>query len=286
MHPVLKFFTATLFIGSLTFARENDTTMLLPIIPRPVYVQVNKDTLVLGNRITIRYTESDLHPEAEYLKEYLQNTYHLNPQIEESRQPAGSGITLSLARTPQQRTEGYTLHVDKNGVLISGDRAGLFYGIQTLIQLLPVEDSHGLTIPSLVIEDYPRFQWRGMHLDVGRHFFSVSFVKKYIDMIAMYKMNIFHWHLTEDQGWRIEIKKYPKLTQIGAYRSGSMIGPFSAQMFDSVRYGGSYTQDEIRDVVAYAARRHVMIVPEIEMPGHCMAALASYPEFSCTGGPF
>jgi hexosaminidase len=138
----------------------------------------------------------------------------------------------------------------------------------------------------MTIEDRPRFAWRGMHLDVCRHFFPVSFVKKYIDYIAMYKMNTFHWHLTDDQGWRIEIKKRPRLTEIGAWRSGSMVGPYSAQRYDSVRYGGFYTQDEIREVVAYAQARHVTIVPEIEMPGHALAALASYPELSCTGGPF
>jgi hexosaminidase len=125
-----------------------------------------------------------------------------------------------------------------------------------------------------------------MHLDVCRHFFPVSFVKKYIDLLAIHKMNYFHWHLTEDQGWRIEIKKYPLLTQTGAWRSGSMIGKYSDQKYDSVRYGGFYTQDEIRDIVKYASERHITVIPEIEMPGHALAALAAYPQFSCKGGPF
>ncbi len=171
--------------------------------------------------------------------------------------------------------------------------AGLFYGVQTIFQLLPPELFGSIShpemkwsIPAVSIFDVPRFRWRGMHLDVCRHFFPKDFIKKYIDDIAMYKMNTFHWHLTDDQGWRIEIKKYPLLTTIGAWRKGSMIGPYSDQKFDSVRYGGFYTQDDIREIVAYAAARHVTVVPEIEMPGHSLAALASYPKLSCTGGPF
>ncbi|MBP6697865.1 MAG: family 20 glycosylhydrolase, partial [Flavobacteriales bacterium] len=143
-----------------------------------------------------------------------------------------------------------------------------------------------MRLPCLRISDHPRFAWRGMHLDVVRHFFPVSFVKEYIDLLARYKMNTFHWHLTDDQGWRIEIKKYPKLTDVGAWRKGSQVGPYSAQTFDTLRYGGFYTQEEIRDVVAYATARHINVVPEIEMPGHALAALAAYPELSCTGGPF
>ncbi len=144
------------------------------------------------------------------------------------------------------------------------------------------------SVPAVEIIDSPRFSWRGMHLDVGRHFFPISFVKRYIDLLAMHKMNRFHWHLTEDQGWRIEIKKYPKLTQIGAWRSESLVGHYTDEprKYDGVRYGGFYTQDEIREVVAYAAKRFITVVPEIEMPGHSVAALAAYPELACTDGPF
>jgi hexosaminidase len=138
-----------------------------------------------------------------------------------------------------------------------------------------------LEIPALTIHDYPKFAWRGMHLDVSRHFFEVDFVKKYIDLLAMYKFNTFHWHLTDDQGWRIEIKKYPKLTEVGAWRSGSMIGHYIDQKLDSIKYGGFYTQDQIKEVVDYAQKRHITIIPEIEMPGHSIAALAAYPEYSC-----
>ena len=182
--------------------------------------------------------------------------------------------------------EGYRLSVTKNSVKIeASEAAGLFYGVQTLYQLLPPEiegekAAAGISwsIPCVKIEDQPRFVWRGVHLDVGRHFFSKDFIKKYIDLLAMYKMNTFHWHLTEDQGWRIEIKKYPKLTEVGAWRRESMD--------DGKPHGGFYTQEDVREIIAYAQERFVTVVPEIEMPGHCQAALASYPELSCSGGPF
>ncbi|MCW5898386.1 MAG: family 20 glycosylhydrolase [Flavobacteriales bacterium] len=183
-------------------------------------------------------------------------------------------------------SEGYRLTIRPNEIeVMAPSSVGLFRGSRTLVQLLEQGRSPG-ALPCLTIIDHPRFPWRGMHLDVCRHFFQAGFVKKYIDLQARYKMNTFHWHLTEDQGWRIEIKKHPKLTEVGAWRSGSQIGPYAAQTFDNERYGGFYTQDEIREVVAHAARRHVTIVPEIEMPGHAMAALASYPHLGCTGGPY
>ena len=163
--------------------------------------------------------------------------------------------------------------------------------MQTLFQLLPAEIYNSETVKNIdwkiaavQIKDKPRFAWRGMHLDVGRHLFPVSFIKKYIDYIAMHKLNVFHWHLTEDQGWRIEIKKYPLLTKISSNRKGSQI-PLSHEI-DSIPYGGFYTQDEIKEVVAYAKTKFVTVVPEIELPGHSIAALAAYPEFSCTGGSF
>ncbi|MGH7465485.1 MAG: family 20 glycosylhydrolase, partial [Longimicrobiales bacterium] len=166
---------------------------------------------------------------------------------------------------------------------------GLFYGVQTLRQLLPVRAAPPHAIPAVTIDDAPRFLYRGMHLDVGRHFFPVSFIKRYIDLLATWKINTFHWHLTEDQGWRIEIKRYPRLTEVGAFRSETVIGHGGRDVplqYDAERYGGFYTQDEIRDVVAHAASRYVTIIPEIELPGHSVAALAAYPELACTEGPF
>lgn len=180
----------------------------------------------------------------------------------------------------------YQLKSNAQGCFITAcSNQGLFYGVQSLLALLQ-EQSGQWHLPAVEITDYPQFAWRGMHLDVSRHFFPVSFIKQYIDLLAQHKMNRFHWHLTDDQGWRIEIKAFPRLTAVGAWRKGSMIGHYSEQRFDSLRYGGFYTQDDIREVVAYAAQRHITVVPEIEMPGHAQAALAAYPQYSCTGGPF
>ena len=198
----------------------------------------------------------------------------------------GQCIYLELASPAAgANPEAYTLVTGKNSVVIRGNSPrAVFYGIQSLMQLLPPEvygsaglaGKKGIRIPKVSIQDEPRFIWRGMHLDVGRHFFPVEFIKKYIDMLAMHKMNVFHWHLTEDQGWRIEIKKYPKLTEIGSVRKNE----------DGTTYGGFYTQEQVKEIVAYAAERFIDVMPEIEMPGHSVAALAAYPEISCTGGPF
>ena len=197
--------------------------------------------------------------------------------------PSGNYIQFALDENCDRGVEGYCLSVTKDKVEVkSGTPRGLFYGMQTLLQLLPaeVESKSKVTainwdIPCVEISDEPRFKWRGMHLDVGRHFLSVDFIKKQLDVMAMYKLNTFHWHLTEDQGWRIEIKKYPKLTEIGSVR-----------MDEGKAYGGYYTQEEIKEVVTYAAERFIDVVPEIELPGHSLAALTGYPHLSCKGGPF
>ena len=192
--------------------------------------------------------------------------------------------------------EAYELQVDPYEIIIRSKNAnGAFYAVQTLLQLLPPKvlekkplPLESLRIPALKIIDAPRFSYRGMHLDVARHFFSVTKVKKYIDLLAFHKMNHFHWHLTEDQGWRIEIKKYPKLSEISAFRDGTLIGHYNdqPQQFDGKRYGGFYTQEEIKEVVQYAKERFITIVPEIELPGHSQAALAAYPELACERGPY
>ena len=189
--------------------------------------------------------------------------------------------------------EGYQLSVNNNSVIIRAiEPAGLFYGMQTINQLLPAEiesnskvENITWQIPGVEITDYPRFKWRGMHLDVGRHFMPIEFIKKYIDAMAMHKLNTFHWHLTEDQGWRLEIKKYPKLTEVGAWRKETLIGhgDDEPKKFDGKRYGGFYTQDEAREIVKYARERFITVVPEIEMPGHASAAIAAYPQLGVTG---
>ena len=178
-------------------------------------------------------------------------------------------------------SEAYELTVSRYRVNFSGSAKGLFYALQTFEQLLNPLNKTELSIPQLFIKDYPRFAYRGMHLDVARHVFPVAFIKKYIDYLAAYKFNTFHWHLTDDQGWRIEIKKYPKLTQVGAYRNGTIIGRYPGTGNDSIRYGGYYTQEQIKEVVRYASQRHITVIPEIEMPGHASAAIAAYPQLSC-----
>ena len=187
--------------------------------------------------------------------------------------------------------EGYTIDITETNVYIkavSGN--GFFYGFQTLLQLLPADiEKQGsgqktYSMPAVSIKDKPRFRYRGMHLDVGRHMFPVEFIKKYLDLMAMYKLNTFHWHLTDDQGWRIEIRKYPKLTQIGSVRKGTQIG--KTEQSDTIPYGGFYTQEQAREIVAYAASKYITIIPEIEMPGHSVAVLSAYPSLACTPGPF
>ena len=201
-------------------------------------------------------------------------------------------LDSSLARLGP---EGYRLDVSSERVLIAGAApAGVFYGVQTLLQLLPPGVFReapvagvSWTVPGVTIEDQPRFRWRGAHLDVCRHFMPKEFVKKYIDLMALHKLNTFHWHLTDDQGWRITIRKYPRLTEVGGWRAGTLVGTHTTDstkwVFDGKRHGGFYTQDDIKEVVAYAAERFISVVPEIEMPGHVQAAIAAYPQLGTTG---
>ena len=208
------------------------------------------------------------------------------------RRGASHSIALRLdKRLSALGPEGYRLQVKLDGVtIVAWQPAGLFYGAQTLRQLFPPEIFRKSTVsgidwaaPCVTIEDKPRFAWRGLMIDVARHFMPKEFVLKTIDLIAMHKMNSLHIHLTEDQGWRIEIKKYPKLTSVGAWRKESMLGALDDNKLDGKPHGGFYTQDDIREIVAYAAERFMNVVPEIEMPGHCQSALAAYPELGNTG---
>ncbi|MDE0759240.1 MAG: beta-N-acetylhexosaminidase [Pseudomonadales bacterium] len=210
-----------------------------------------------------------------------------------SRVDGGAGMRIGYDATLHE--EGYRLEIGTGGVDISAStNAGVHYALQTVKQLLPVEIySRGLVeqdwvLPALLIDDQPRFSWRGLHLDVGRHFMPVEFIKKYIDLLAVHKMNRFHWHLTEDQGWRIEIKRYPRLTTVGSVRAQTVVGhPLfqdeDEKVFDGTAHGGFYTQEQVKGVVDYAAARHVTVVPEIEFPGHAQAAIAAYPELGNTG---
>ena len=274
---ILKYFPMQLLLIAL-FAFAGDINAQFNLIPKPQNIHpVKADFLLSGNTII------DSPPELETLKNYLSNQLKEVSGIilNNKKASAKNRITLQLIN-PAAGTneESYNLSVHSDTLLISASKeVGLFRGIQTLVQLLPVDSkktTNSVGVPGCEISDSPRFGWRGLNLDCGRHFMTKDFIKRYIDILARYKFNVFHWHLTEDQGWRIEIKKYPKLTSIGAWR----------KEIDGTIYGGYYTRDDIREIVAYAQSRFITVVPEIEMPGHCLASLASYPENSCTGGPF
>lgn len=204
-------------------------------------------------------------------------------------------ILFSLTNDAELGDEGYRLTVEKDNVIISANTAkGMFYGVQSMLQLLPPQIMSPSKVEGVIwkmegvkVLDKPRFGYRGMHLDVGRHFMPADFIKKYIDILAMFKLNTFHWHLTEDQGWRIEIKQYPKLTSMGSMRAETVVGHAgNSNKYDGIPHGGFYTQEQVKDIVDYASKRFITIIPEIEMPGHSVAALTGYPQFSCTGGPF
>lgn len=261
------------------------------VIPLPQEVVTNQEApFTLSGNTRVCYPEGNelLKRNAEFLSGYIKDATGEAPAVE-SVQPGEkpqNAIILGLNNTIAQK-EGYELKVTSQQITIDGQTAnGVFYGIQTLRKSIPATTSGAeVKLPAAEIKDYPRFAYRGMHLDVGRHFFPVEFVKEYIDLLAMHNMNTFHWHLTEDQGWRIEIKKYPKLTEIGSQRSETVIGHNSGK-YDGTPYGGFYTQEQIKEVVAYAQERYINIIPEVDLPGHMLAALASYPELGCTGGPY
>ncbi|HYF30760.1 MAG TPA: family 20 glycosylhydrolase [Chitinophagaceae bacterium] len=253
----------------------------LNIVPQPVKAVAGTGTFQLSDKTVLVLTDEGEKASANFLNDYLQRFYGF--QLQTAKEAAGNYIRLTTRKFIQPGTEGkYSLQVNPNSVIIEGDTyQGSFYGVQTLIQLLPVQPSATLNIPAVTIEDYPRFEYRGLHLDVCRHYMPLDFIKRYIDFIAAHKLNYFHWHLTEDQGWRIEIKKYPRLTSVGGWRNGTIIGRYPGKGNDNIRYGGFYTQDEVKEIVDYAAKRYVTVVPEIEMPGHASAAIAAYPWLSC-----
>jgi hexosaminidase len=276
-----SFFVFLFFCGTFSFAQNTD--VILPLIPKPVKLTRSAGEFNLTKNTRFYSEDKLLIREMVFFNDYLKVNHGF--EISQTTNPFEKN-TIKLLRTSDQADSlkgAYQLSIAPNKMVIKGDTTGVFYAMETLIQLINGSETSEIKLPCLTLNDQPVFAWRGMHLDVCRHFFPVSFVKRYIDLLALYKFNTFHWHLTEDQGWRIEIKKYPKLTQIGAYRKGSMIGKYSDQKFDTIRYGGFYKQEEIKEVVRYAQERHITIVPEIEMPGHALAAIASYPFLSCTG---
>ncbi|WP_298903950.1 family 20 glycosylhydrolase [uncultured Psychroserpens sp.] len=282
---IKKIVALSVFISFLFSCKseEHRTTKISQIIPTPSTQTINPGYFVLNNDVGITY-DDNFKTSGDFLQNFIET---------------GSSITLEnndditfVLDNSIEHNEGYVLDIKPYEIRIRAktDR-GAFYAVQTLRQLLPPEFENNtfseetVSIQCMTITDAPQFSYRGMHLDVGRHMFSVDFIKKYIDALAMLKMNTFHWHLTEDQGWRIEIKKYPKLQEVAAFRDETLIGHYSDQphQFDGKRYGGFYTQAEIKDIIAYAQSRQVTVIPEIELPGHAQAAIAAYPNLGCTG---
>ena len=270
-----------LAISQLT--AQSKTIGQIQIIPQPNNITLTKGTFLLSNKTSIQYRGGyEAKTIADKLAAMLSRSSGFQFQVSSSAK-ASTVIVFQLDKKPKDIAESYKVSVKSHQVVISASSAqGLFYGLQTIRQLFPaaIESENTLatswTIPCVEIEDAPRYSYRGLHLDVSRHFFDKKFILKYIDMMAMYKYNTFHWHLTDDQGWRIEIKKYPLLTKISAFRKEC----------NGDTTGGFYTQEDIKEVVDYAKERFVTVVPEIEMPGHAVAVLAAYPELSCSGGPF
>ncbi|WP_316793851.1 beta-N-acetylhexosaminidase [Pedobacter frigoris] len=260
------------------------------IIPQPVQLRAGlypNQTFKLSSNTVIFISDAQLMPSAKFLSDHISKHYGIELRISENfnQDKSKNTINLILNKKLYPNPNQYFVSV-LSTVLNAGSptQEGIFYAVQTILQLLPTSRSQSgtITLPSVDVTDYPRFAYRGMHLDVSRHFFDVSFIKKYIDYLAMHKLNYFHWHLTDDHGWRIEIKKYPRLTSIGAWRNGTIIGLYPGTGNDGLRYGGYYTQEEVKELIKYAAERYITIIPEIEMPGHSMAALAAYPEFGTT----
>jgi hexosaminidase len=260
----------------------------LGIIPAPASVKKGKGVFKITPETSI-LTDSPAHRAIKYLSEYLRRNGYANTIVDAGTMMKKStdvknAILLLTAGNPGLAPEGYEIKASEQQVLVNGKGPGLFYGVQTLMQLISPEKRGFASIQVATIADAPRFPYRGMHLDVSRHFFPVDFIKRYLDVMATYKLNNFHWHLTDDQGWRLEIKKYPLLTQVGSKRAQTKVGGFSgnnADLYDNTPYEGFYTQEQVKEIVAYAADRFIDVVPEIEMPGHASAAIAAYPILSC-----
>ena len=262
----------------------------LDVIPQPQEIVLARDTtpFIIDRSTTIVYpaTNEKMHRTADFLATFIKEMTGTEVRVSD-KEKSSNAIILAVDST-MGHPEGYKLQITPEKVLLTGgSEAGVFYGIQTIHKALPIlkDGKVAAALPAGTVTDFPRFRYRGFMIDVGRHFFPVSYLKQMIDLMALHNINYFHWHLTEDQGWRIEIKKYPKLTEIGSKRDSTIID-WETKKFDGKPHSGFYTQDEAREIVRYAAARFITVVPEIDLPGHTTAALASYPELGCTGGPY
>ncbi|MCE5174315.1 MAG: family 20 glycosylhydrolase [Bacteroidales bacterium] len=277
----MKNILCLLVLFSISFLSVANTPVISGLIPKPLHMKTGKASFSFTPKTIIYSRPGDVH--THFINDFMQLEYGFQLAVKVSKK-VKSGINLIY--NPSFADEAYRLSVTASSITIEGSEAGVFYGIQTLLQLMPVNPTDSIRIPCIEIEDKPRFTYRGALLDVARYFSPVEEIKRFIDLIASYKLNVFQWHLTDDQGWRIEIKKYSDLTRIGAWRQGTQQTHDKKASFDNLPHGGYYTQDQIRDVVRYAAERHITIIPEIDMPGHMLSALSAYPRLSCTGGPF
>ena len=278
-----------LFITLLMSTYKQNNEIFPGLVPAPTHIEFADGELRLGDALDLDYNPKDKN-----LKNIIRLTKSELSSIgysvtDSDSDEAHTRVSINIDQNITETPESYNLKIAPQGIDISGsDYAGLFYGLQTQMQILETTKiNNSPAVTSVLIEDRPRFRWRGMLLDVARHMFPADFIKRYIDIIAAHKMNVFHWHLTEDQGWRMPIKKYPKLKDIAAWRKETLVGHYrdKPHQFDGKPYGGFYTREEIKDIIDYASDRSVTIVPEIEMPGHATAALSAYPQLSCTGGP-
>ncbi len=266
-----------LFLGN-TIKAQSNSDINCPIIPRPVVYQLSSGDFGLVNN-ELQINTNNLPTEIGfYLKKQLESAFSIKTNLIEDQ---GVILFKKIKNVPYGT---YSINISDNITITYSSEESCFYAVNSLLQLIE-KNGRDLIIKKCFINDYPKFEWRGMHLDVSRHFFTTDEVKRYIDLMALYKFNTLHWHLTDDQGWRIEIKQFPKLTEIGACRDSTLIGYLndSPRKYERKRTEGFYTQEQIKEIVDYASKRYISIVPEIEMPGHSRAALAAYPEFSCTG---
>jgi hexosaminidase len=276
------------FVPALAQSDEKLMPTALGLVPMPRAVSAYASTYTMPAQVSIAASSADERNVAELAREYLRSQ-GIQGAIVSAAAATSAQLRFVTVRDVSLGREGYRLHVGAAGAIVTAaSGAGLFYGLQTFEQLFAPDG--GNAVHYVDISDAPAYGYRGIHLDVGRHFFPVSFIEKYIDLAARYKLNTFHWHLTEDQGWRIEIKRYPRLTEVASCRSGTMIGLATSDNpvaeTDGVRYCGYYTQSQIREVVAYAKKRYVTVVPEIEMPGHSVEVLAAYPQLACRPGSY
>lgn len=257
------------------------------IVPRPVSCESGEGEFVLSAKTVVRAESVGLVRAGEIFAEDLERMLGKELSVKKLS-PCAGAINLSVDSTLE--LEQYMLKITKAGIwIVGGSERGLFFGLQSLLQIAAASPvmKDSLLLSAVTISDKPHFEYRGAMFDVCRHIFTVDEVKRYIDILALHKINKFHWHLTEDQGWQIEIKRYPELSLVGAYRNETLIGRNrKSKVYDGTRYGGVFTQDEVREVVAYAAERYIDVIPEIEMPGHAIAALTTYPHLGCTGGPY